>query len=93
MKTTKLHHNEHPIKNARYVVIAIRFIHHYRFLNKAFKIMLPIFRSAPALEVGTPVSLAIRCLICVIPSARFNEKLSPGMGDDFLLITTMLSQL
>ena len=24
MKTTKLHHNEHPIKNARYIVTTIR---------------------------------------------------------------------
>jgi hypothetical protein len=50
----------------------------------SLKIALPIFRCTPALEVGIPVSLAIRCLNCVMPNARFHEKLRPGMGVDFL---------
>ena len=48
--------------------------------------MLPIFRSTPALDKGIPVSLAIRCLACEMPNALFQEKLSPGIGVDFLLM-------
>jgi len=48
--------------------------------------IFPIFLSIPAFEVGMPVCRAIRCLICVIPSARFSEKLRPGMGVDLLLL-------
>ena len=47
--------------------------------NKAFRIIFPILRSTPALEVGMPVSLANFCLACVIPSALFHEKERPGM--------------
>jgi hypothetical protein len=49
--------------------------------------LFPIFRSTPAFEVGMPVALAILCFVCVIPNARFHEKLRPGMGVDFLDIT------
>ena len=48
--------------------------------------MLPILRSIPAFEVGMPVSLAIFCFACEMPSARFSEKLKPGIGVEFLLI-------
>ncbi len=56
------------------------------FPNSAFKITFPNFRSTPALEVGMPVFFAIFLFTCVMPKARFKEKLRPGMGDDFLLI-------
>ena len=49
-----------------------------------FKMVFPIFRSTPALDVGKPVDLAICCLTFVIPNARFQEKLNPEMGVDFL---------
>lgn len=45
------------------------------FPVNSLKIALPIFRSTPALEVGIPVALAILCFVCVIPNARFHEKL------------------
>lgn len=48
--------------------------------------MFPIFRSTPALVVGIPVARAIFCFACVIPKARFHEKLRPGIGVDFLFI-------
>ena len=47
--------------------------------NSDLSIILPIFRSTPALEVGMPVSLANFCLACVIPNALFHEKERPGM--------------
>lgn len=47
--------------------------------NSDLSIILPIFRSTPALEVGMPVSLANFCLACVIPKALFHEKERPGM--------------
>ena len=58
----------------------------YFLPNKAFQIALPIFRSTPAFDVGMPVALAIFCLICVMPKARFHEKLSPGIGVDFFVM-------
>lgn len=48
--------------------------------------VFPIFRSIPALEVGMPVFFAISLFTCVMPKARFHEKLRPGMGADFLVI-------
>ncbi len=48
--------------------------------------MFPIFRSKPALDIGIPVALEIRCLACVKPIALFHEKLRPGIGVDFLLM-------
>lgn len=42
-------------------------------------IALPILRSSPAREVGMPVALAISRLILETPTARFQEKLSPGI--------------
>jgi len=33
----------------------------------------PIFRSTPDLVIGIPVSLAIFCFACVIPTKRFHE--------------------
>ena len=63
------------------------------FPNKVFIMIFPVFRSTPALEVGIPVALAILCLVCVMPNARFHEKLRPGMGDDFLLITYYVFKL
>lgn len=54
----------------------------------SLKMALPIFRCTPALEVGIPVSLAIRCRNCVMPNARFHEKLRPGMGVDFLVASS-----
>ena len=56
------------------------------FPNRVFRITFPIFRSSPAFEVGMPVSLAILCFACVMPSARFHEKLRPGMGVDLFVI-------
>lgn len=47
--------------------------------NSDLSIILPIFRSTPALEVGMPVSLANFCLACVIHKALFHEKERPGM--------------
>ena len=47
--------------------------------NSDLSIILPIFRSTPASDVGIPVSLAIFCLACVIPNALFHEKERPGM--------------
>lgn len=47
--------------------------------NSDLSIILPIFRSTPALEVGMPVSLANFCLACVIPKALLHEKERPGM--------------
>lgn len=58
----------------------------YFFPNRAFCITFPIFLSIPALEVGMPVFFAISRFTCVMPMARFHEKLRPGMGVDFLLI-------
>ena len=49
------------------------------FPKMVLMIALPILRSKPALEVGMPVLRAIWCLACVIPSARFQEKVSPGI--------------
>ena len=58
----------------------------YFLPNNVFQIALPIFRSTPAFDVGMPVALAIFCLICVMPKARFHEKLSPGIGVDFFVM-------
>ena len=49
----------------------------------------PILRSIPALDIGTPVARLMFCLTFVIPSARFHEKLWPGMGDDFFPIVIL----
>lgn len=49
-------------------------------------IVFPSFRSIPAFDIGTPVARLMFCLISVIPSARFHEKLRPGIGVVFLLI-------
>ena len=57
-----------------------------RFLNNELRIKFPIFLSNPAFDMGIPVCLAIFCFACVIPKARFHEKLSPGTGVDFLLM-------
>lgn len=51
-----------------------------------FRMVFPIFRSTPAFDVGKPVDLAICCLTFVIPNARFQEKLKPGIGVDFLFM-------
>lgn len=61
--------------------------------NKAFRIILPILRSIPALDVGIPVSLANFCFACVIPSALFHEKERPGipvLDLRFAIITNVL---
>lgn len=52
----------------------------------------PIFRSSPAFDVGMPVSRANCCFACVMPNARFHEKLRPGIGD-FLVILFMIFDL
>ena len=46
--------------------------------------VLPILRSNPVIEVGTPVSRANFCLACIMPNALFREKLRPGIIEDFL---------
>ena len=51
----------------------------------------PIFLSIPAFEVGMPVCRATRCLSCVIPNARFHEKLRPGTGVDFFAISNLFT--
>ena len=56
------------------------------FLNITFNIVFPIFLSIPAFDIGTPVALDIFCFVCVMPKARFHEKLSPGIGDDFFVM-------
>ena len=58
--------------------LSIIVITHY-FPKIDFNIILPIFCSNPALEVGIPVSRANFRLACVIPKARFKEKLTPGI--------------
>ena len=63
------------------------------FPNSVFNITLPIFRSTPALEVGMPVFFAISLFTCVMPNARFHEKLRPGMGDDFFPIAILFQIL
>lgn len=47
------------------------------FLNNVFIIILPNFRSMPALDVGTPVSRANFCFTCIIPKALFKENERP----------------
>ena len=47
--------------------------------NSDLSIILPIFRSTPAFDVGIAVFLAISCLACVIHNALFHEKERPGM--------------
>lgn len=42
-------------------------------------IVFPILRSIPLLEVGIPVFFAICCFSSVMPTARFQLKLIPGM--------------
>ena len=59
---------------------------------KNLMMVLPIFRSNPAFDVGMPVIRATRCFIFVIPNARFHEKLRPGMGVDFLLMIRIFHQ-
>ena len=71
-------------------LLPLRIFIFYFFPNSALRIMFPIFLSKPAFEVGMPVFLAICCFACVIPNARFNEKLRPGMGVDFLLMIKIL---
>lgn len=39
----------------------------------------PIFRSSPLREVGIPVVRAKRAFAAEMPSARFHEKLRPGI--------------
>lgn len=58
------------------------------FLKRTSKIIFPILRSTPALDVGIPVCLAIFCLACVIPNALFQEKDKTGIPIpfDFLAI-------
>ena len=53
---------------------------YYHYLPKIdFIIILPIFLSMPALDIGIPVFFEICCLAWVIPSARFHEKVNPGI--------------
>ncbi len=51
----------------------------YLFPNKTPSIQFPIFLSHPCLLNGMPVSWAIFCFACVIPSARFHENERPGI--------------
>ena len=46
----------------------------------------PVFLSIPCLVIGIPVVLLIFCFACVIPSALFQENVSPGIGVDFFAI-------
>ena len=64
---------------------------HRFFLKMAFNTILPTFLSNPALEVGIPVSRANFYFNCVIPRARFKEKLTPGILN--IAITTRFSFL
>lgn len=57
---------------------------YFPFSNR--NIQLPIFSSTPFFDVGMPVVRAIRCFTFVIPTARFHEKVRPGMGGVFLLM-------
>ena len=67
-------------------------IYHF-FPISVFKIKLPTFRSTPTFDVGMPVALTIFCLTFVMPSARFNEKVSPGIGVEFLFIVYFYDNL
>ena len=63
-----------------------------RSLSKA----LPILRSTPALVVGIPVWRATCCLTCVMPNARFHEKLNPGIPvllPRFAIVYTLYNRL
>ncbi len=49
------------------------------FLKIALMMAAPILRSSPLLVSGMPVFFEICCLAFVMPKARFQEKLSPGI--------------
>ena len=49
------------------------------FPNNFFSIMLPTLRSNPCLVMGMPVVREIFCFNCVMPNARFHEKVRPGI--------------
>ena len=59
-------------------------MHHFFII--ALIIVLPIFLSTPALDMGMPVARLVLCLACVMPNARFHEKERPEMGVDFLVM-------
>ena len=57
------------------------------YFPKSFLMIAPpIFLSIPCLVIGIPVFLLIFCFACVIPSALFQENVSPGIGVDFFAI-------
>ena len=58
---------------------------YYFFRNISNKVF-PILRSNPCLEVGIPVSLAIFCLIFVMPNALFQENDTPGIFVSITLV-------
>lgn len=59
----------------------------HQFFIIALIIALPIFLSIPESDVGIPVVRATFCVSLVIPNALFHEKLSPGIGVDFLAMS------
>ena len=57
------------------------------YFPKSFLMIAPpIFLSIPCLVIGIPVFRLIFCFACVIPSALFQENVSPGIGVDFFAI-------
>lgn len=56
------------------------------FPKSILMIAPPIFLSIPCLVIGIPVFRLIFCFACVIPSALFQENISPGIGVDFFAI-------
>lgn len=74
----------------KWVVGRNHIMNYHFFSTNAFNILLPIFRSIPTFDVGMPVTLAIFCLAFVMPSARFSEKVSPGIEVEFLFIAYVL---
>lgn len=53
--------------------------HHFH-LSKASITILPALRSIPVLVIGMPVARDSFCFASVMPSARFNENVKPGMS-------------
>lgn len=51
----------------------------YFFPNIEFIIALPIFLSSPERVVGIPVALEMLLFALETPTARFHEKLRPGI--------------
>ena len=63
---------------------------YFRFPKMAWNSVRSSLRWRPCLVVGMPVLRAMRCFNAVMPSARFQLKVSPGMRNHFFFVAMAL---